>query len=98
MDFLWIAEYSLLNAVCSDTHVFPSNRFGSDFATKKHFENLSLFVKQVPVSEFPMPHVLFAVFFFSLLIVFQFLSCAARFRELFSEPKVLPHLQENAPP
>ncbi|KAJ1482626.1 hypothetical protein T484DRAFT_1897336, partial [Baffinella frigidus] len=41
----------------------------------------------VPVSEFPAPHVLFAVFFFALIILFQLLASAARLRDLFSDPK-----------
>ena len=41
----------------------------------------------VPVSEATVPHVLFACFFFALLIVFQFLTAASRVRELYSDPK-----------
>jgi len=39
----------------------------------------------VPVSEFPVPHVLFAVFFFLLVLVFQAINSVGRVRSLMGE-------------
>jgi hypothetical protein len=45
---------------------------------------------QVPVSEFPVPHVLFAVFFFLLVLIFQAINSVGRVRSLMCEYSRLP--------
>ena len=54
------------------------------------FEN----VFQVPVSEFPVPHVLFAVFFFLLVLIFQAINSVGRVRSLMGEYSRLPASQK----